>query len=200
MIRSLFDTPGSVSSLRAYWKSDGFLPDPAALAHEMLGESDRAAIILAASLLDDALKNRITQCLKITATEKQKEDIFAYPGPMGSFSDRTSLAYAFGFIDKDTAKQLNDLRELRNACAHSTKPITFGVTEVLNVLNRIFYPRGTVKLDTTSNKTIKRDFVFEFMFIHNTLIFGSREAGIKSVQDALTEALAELSPSPDKPT
>ena len=32
MIRSLFDTPGSVSSLRAYWKSDGFLPDPAALA------------------------------------------------------------------------------------------------------------------------------------------------------------------------
>ena len=193
MIRDLFETPKSVTSLRAYWKMPG-LPDPAEMAQELLGESDRAAIILAGSLLDDALKYRISQSLAIEATEKQITSIFDYPGPLGTFSDRTSLAYIFGFIDKTTTKQLNDIRELRNGCAHSTKPMSFSVPQVANVVKRLLHPTGTAQLKESSPAGMKGAFVFEFLYIHNTLIHGSREAGVQSINEAWAEAQSEPSP------
>jgi hypothetical protein len=193
MATPLFPTAGSVKSLRQYWKASS-LPTPANLAGELLGQSDRAAVILAASLLDDALAYRLGQCLAVPATPAQLEVIFRYEGPLGSFSSRIDVASLFGFIDVATRSQLSDIREMRNACAHSTQPMSFQIPQLATVAKRLFHPTGHVHLTSDAPEAIKQNFVLEFLYIHNILIAGSREEGIRSMQESIDEARAGLFP------
>ncbi|MHB1206591.1 MAG: DUF4145 domain-containing protein [Rhodospirillaceae bacterium] len=50
------------------------------------------------------------------------------------------MAYALGVIDRRTRSNLDYIREVRNACAHSSKPISFRTPEVKAVANLILLP------------------------------------------------------------
>jgi hypothetical protein len=118
MSNSLFSIPGSVKTLRAYHKERISSINFDEVLARLNNESDRAKVILLAAILEDVLAYRIETCINVNLTEQQWEHIFRFEGPMGSFSSKIEIAYVFGFIDINTAKQLDTMREMRNACAH----------------------------------------------------------------------------------
>lgn len=197
MTSRMFETPGAVKTLRAYWKDKIALPDPVKLAEELHGESDRALVILVATILDDALTGLLTERLVFRPDKKQSDHIFRYEGPLGSFSARTEIAYLFGFIDEITFGQLNDIREMRNACAHSKQPLSFETPELANVARRTL-KSGILPLPTETRADIRLSFTTEFIVLFQILIHGSREKGIAEIKPHLLAAIAAHAPSPDK--
>jgi hypothetical protein len=178
MPNSLFSVPGSVKTLRAYHKeplsSIGFDK----LLEQLNNESDRAKIILLASILDDMLTYRIEHCIQVTLTAKEWEHIFRFEGPMGTFSSKIEIAYIFGCIDIKTAKQLNTMREMRNACAHSKYSLSFAVLELANVVKHLFKPIGVFSPKEDTAQGIRDAFIAEMSILFHTLVTGSREDAI----------------------
>jgi hypothetical protein len=195
----MFNTPKSVKSLRAYYKDR---TAPASIDHltqEVTGESDPAFVILLASILEDVLIHRVAKHLSFTPNETEFDHIFRFEGPLGTASARIEIAYLFGFIDERTRGQLDDIREMRNACAHSKQQMDFGVPVLANVAKRLFHPQGIAHLIEDSRNGIRRTFFMEFLFLHQILLEGSRERGEASVRAELLTRGAVI-PSPDKPT
>src|ERR1700733_14248269 len=118
-------TPGSVKTLRAFYKDKNVVLDANALIQEFNAESDRTTIILMGALVDDALKQVISLKIPCEPDETEKKHIFRFEGPLGSFSSRIEIATLFGIIDEKTYLQLETIRELRNACAHSKRLLRF---------------------------------------------------------------------------
>jgi hypothetical protein len=198
----MFKTANSVKTLRTYYKNRNVPPSPEYLSAELQGESDRAIVILLSALLDETLTLLIGRRLAFEATETQYDHVFRFEGPLGTFSSRIEIAYLFGFIDELTRSQLDDIREMRNACAHTKHQIDFGVTELANVAKRLFRPRGVTPLESDTRKEIRGAFVMEFTFIYHILLEGSREKGIAVVLDHVKKQQRDASepiPSPDTP-
>ena len=123
MTDPLFPASAAVKRLRAYYRDKIQNIDIEQLRLSMQKESDRAIVILAGSTLDDLLEYRISKNFRGELTESQKRDFLE--GPISTFSSRIKPAYVFGIIDKLTAKQLDVIREMRNACAHSVFTLSF---------------------------------------------------------------------------
>jgi hypothetical protein len=174
-------TPGSVKSLRRYWKDRVGSVSIEHIRAELLGQSDRSAIILMATLLDDALAALISTKITIHINEFSLYDhIFRFEGPLGSFSHRIELAFLFGFINEGMRSKLSDIREMRNACAHSPREISFAVPALVSVAKRLFYPNSEAALTGTSQSEVRAAFIESSFIIFRTLC------------DDATESLAKL--------
>jgi hypothetical protein len=92
---------------------------------EQIGQADprAAALVLAFidSLLEFAIKINFVD-LDETAFNKLFRDPTA---PLSSFSAKISVAHALGVYGDEIRSQLDRLRIIRNAFAHSIRPITF---------------------------------------------------------------------------
>jgi hypothetical protein len=199
MTSGMSETPASVKTLRRYWKYKLGLPDPVKLADELSNESDRAAVIISATILDDTLTRLLAKRFTFTPDEKQFDYIFRYEGPLGAFSHRIEVAHLFGFIDDITRGQLDDIREMRNACAHSSQPMNFGTKELANVARR-FFKANLLPLPTDTQDHIRLAFQTEFIILFTILSQGSREKGLAEIEPTLLAAVrAARPPSPDKP-
>jgi hypothetical protein len=184
---SLFrNVPGSIKTLRRFYKSRLGKPKLGDFRKELIGESERASILLIATLLDDALTYRISQALSFTATEEEYDYIFRFEGPLGTFSARLEVACLFGIIEDDTYQELEIIRELRNACAHSKHPTVFSDSVVANAAKRIFDPLGVMPIPSSdAPDNLKAAFLMEGIFLFQALIEGSREAGLKKFTTVL---------------
>jgi hypothetical protein len=193
---SLFrDTSGSIKTLRKFYKKN---PTPPSL-DELLGESDRSSILLMATILDDVLQYRLEKSLGFSASEDEIDYIFRFEGPLGTFSSRMEIALLFGFIDDVTFQQLNIVREVRNACAHSMHPMVFSEPAVVNVIKRMFFPLGAVGVPSDRRDTVKKGFVIEGSVVYATLFYGSRKIGIEKIAAIFPLAPDDFSwPSPNK--
>lgn len=197
-----FNVPGSVSTLKKAYNFKLKMPDAEAFTAELLGESDRASVILASSQLDDLLANAIA--LKMSESVEilvgEVDQIFKPSGPLGTFSARAEIANLFGVIDNRLYEQLYILREMRNACAHSKHPISFKDQLLKNVAVNLFAPRGVTPL-LVVEKNLKGAFVLEVVFMAALLAFGSREKAEAERMEAMREIFGRKPPpSPDKPT
>jgi hypothetical protein len=87
-------------------------------------ETDRGAVILLASAIEDVLENRLKrEMVKLSADEADR--LFGTEAPLGSLSAKTKLAYALGIIDRDAVRMIDLLRDMRNACGHSRQELSF---------------------------------------------------------------------------
>jgi DNA-binding MltR family transcriptional regulator len=196
-ISSIYQTSNSVKTLRAYYKDRLSFPDVAHVAEELVGISDRAAVILLAAILDDLVIFRLAHALSDRLNDDDLDHAFRFEGPMGGFSHRIEIAYLFGLIELTTYKELNVIREMRNACAHSSFVLNFTKSELANVAKRLFSPNGAVSLPQDTPEDIKSAFVTAGVFLIQTLALGSRAEAAKAVKEEL-HRLAEQSASPDK--
>ena len=106
------------------------------LVHE---PSDRGAAVLGASLLDGALEAALlTKCRKLT--ESEQKDMFGPDAPLGSFSAKIRAGYALRLFGPLTRTELDAIREVRNAFAHTRRRIYFTTPEVAAVCKRIKLP------------------------------------------------------------
>jgi len=85
--------------------------------YQMDGESDRGAVIVSVSLIDELLTNLVKAKLA-PSLEKSDELFDASFSPFGSFSAKIDLAYRIGVIEPNVRKSLHLLRKIRNDFAH----------------------------------------------------------------------------------
>jgi hypothetical protein len=97
--------------------------------------NDRAAAIVAAAFVDDhlaiALKRRFHQ------DEKILNETFRSSGPLGSFSAKINLAFLVGLCSKETCKELDTIREIRNEFAHNGLTRDFNSQRVRDLANNL---------------------------------------------------------------
>lgn len=177
-------TPKSVKALREFYKDRLKVVDSASMLAEVMGESDRALVILIGTFLDDALIVAIAKRLPNVKSKSDTDAIFDYTAPLGSFSDRIKVAYALGVITKSMHSQLNDIREMRNACAHSKHSITFQTPELAAVCHRILAPTGTFPIPANP-ANLRKIFFTECAIIYDALLSGSYEQSQKKVMSLL---------------
>ena len=94
--------------------------------------SDRAAVLVGAAYLDHSLRTFLRSTFVYGLSERELTTIFEDQGaPLGTFNGRILIAHALGAYDTATRDELHVIRRIRNACAHSPRPITFADPLVL---------------------------------------------------------------------
>lgn len=148
------------------------------LDSELLGGNDRSTIITIASLAEASLEALLGSSLPHLrhAEEKDWNEAFRHQGPFGTFSATTEIAFYLTLIDQRLREQMNDLRHLRNAVAHTKRRVTFEDVELQNVAKRLFAPRGLFKQMNDTVDGIRRTFIAEGLLISSMLSFGREEA------------------------
>jgi hypothetical protein len=87
--------------------------------NQFMEESDRAAVILGASKLEDLLGRLLSRYMVAGYTDD--DPLLKKDGPLGTFSSRIYAAYRLGLIDTEFAKVLHLVRKIRNEFAHEVK-------------------------------------------------------------------------------
>jgi DNA-binding MltR family transcriptional regulator len=84
--------------------------------NEFKKESDRAAVILGASKLDQLLGMILTKHLIPCPTST--DDLFDNNGPLGTFSSKINMCFRLGLIDSELCRAIHLTRRIRNSFAH----------------------------------------------------------------------------------
>jgi DNA-binding MltR family transcriptional regulator len=100
-------------------------------------ESDRGVMILAATMLDDALLTALGRTMP-NASRSLRDQIFSNDGPLSAFSKRITFAEALGLISPVVARQTNVIRKIRNVAAHAHAAVDFSLDEVKQALATMF--------------------------------------------------------------
>lgn len=104
-------------------------------AFKLTNESERGAILIGASKVEEYLERLIISILP-SDSKSYKNRLFKYPGALSSFSGKIELPYAFRIIDKRLYNSLNTLRKIRNQAAHSSD--SFTIQKSKNELEEIY--------------------------------------------------------------
>ena len=127
----------AITALKKYTKVETAEVSSSDFASTMSGESDRGAIILMATAIDDSLLAALKRNMS-GLEAKELHSIFELDGLASSFSKRTKLAQAMGIIDRGTRLLIDLIREMRNACAHSRQALTFDSPVIIVALESVF--------------------------------------------------------------
>ena len=108
----------------------------------------QAVALIGVSLLEDALRSAIIRSFKRELSNNDLTMLFE-DGPISGIGARAALAFALGIIGEDTRADLNCLKDIRNAFAHSRVNLDFDTPEIadacksLTALERVHFPEGT---------------------------------------------------------
>jgi DNA-binding MltR family transcriptional regulator len=133
-------TPAYLTKFRSVSRGEVTLADLDALEKELFGENDRASILLMGSLVDACLERLLRTPMRSNLSQSDANDLFDGNGPLSTFSAKIALAYALGLIGPTCRRELNLIRELRNAFAHSLKRLDFAVSEVGAICEQLQVP------------------------------------------------------------
>ncbi|RWE34449.1 hypothetical protein [Mesorhizobium sp.] len=140
-------------------------------------ESDRGAIILAATNIEDMLELRILQRLPtLHHDETTRKFVFEQDGPISTFSRKILMAYAMGIVDKPYRKLIDLVREIRNACAHSRQPISLEVPELQEAC-KVVISDIWPDIKDHNPRTIRMAFVMKCTFIQHYILHGEKLEG-----------------------
>lgn len=92
--------------------------------------SDRAAGIVAVSILERHLTLKIREMLILDNKEADEALFRDSGGPLYTFSAKTSIAYALGLISEQGLKDLTQIRKIRNDFAHDIPSHTFDTQSI----------------------------------------------------------------------
>ena len=98
--------------------------DPEVFARIVQQESDRGAIMLCATMIDDSLRDRLSVAFS-AANKADRDRLFDLQGPAGTFSSRILLASSLGVITREERASIDLIRHMRNACAHAQNNLNF---------------------------------------------------------------------------
>ena len=98
-------------------------------------ESDRGAILMAGSVLDEVLSSML-QAFFIDTSES-KRLVNDFNAPLGTFSSRILAAYAMGLIEKQEYIEVEAIRKIRNLFGHSWDGIDFETPKVKGQIEKL---------------------------------------------------------------
>lgn len=97
-------------------------------------ESDRGAVLVTASMLDEVLVELLRT--RLLEGKSAEELIGRFDNPLGTFAARTKAARALGIISEEWRRELNLLGKIRNDLAHSVTA-TLGDAPILSKCNEL---------------------------------------------------------------
>ncbi len=89
------------------------------LTETLLQESDRGAVLVGASIVDEQLRNLFEEIVPSEMSRKERKSLLDYPGPISSLADKIEIAYATRLISRTIYNSLHALRRIRNSVAHA---------------------------------------------------------------------------------
>ena len=99
-------------------------------------ESDRASVILAATILDEALHVLLKTYL--VPIPSDTDNLFYGPvAPLSAFSSRIDFAYRVGLISRRLCRDLHIIRKIRNDFAHNITGCNFENSTVRNRISEL---------------------------------------------------------------
>ncbi len=112
-------------------KSEPEVRELSEFLNEFNKESDRGAVLVAASVLDE----RLSEILKAFFVDvpTSEELLQGYNAPLGTFASRVSTAYSLGLIQENEYKEINIIRKIRNEFGHNWKDIDFKNQQVFQL-------------------------------------------------------------------
>ncbi|WP_243302298.1 MltR family transcriptional regulator [Geothrix oryzisoli] len=131
------------------------------LHKEFENESDRAAVILAASIADELLRSTLSA--RLVAVAGATDDLFdGANAPIGTFSARIELAFRIGLISSKFARDMHLIRRIRNEFAHNIQGCSFEdarvksrVEELSNSHTMLMDAKGNKKKVSTRNQFLE---------------------------------------------
>lgn len=121
--------------------------------HEFEKESDRAAVILTAAMLDEALRELVESFL-IPCPASDDPLFDGANAPIGTFSSRIECAYRFGLITVTFAKSLHIIRKIRNTFAHDVAGCKFTSHAVSNRVSALKKSLSVSNFSAGEKKTL----------------------------------------------
>lgn len=155
-------------------------------ATAVLNETDRGSVILLSTAIEDALLNRIKTGM-VALTSDESDRMFGPDAPLGSFSAKIKIAYALGLVDRDIVRLCDLLREMRNACAHSGRAISFQDDELADVLRVAWRQLSDERLEMSKEIPELRKLVFVWIVAWLTIAIrtGSKDKAYQAVNGLL---------------
>ena len=92
-------------------------------------ESDRGAVLVASSMIEEALKNLLMAKL-VPSSTKQDPLFNGGNAPLGTFSSKIEMAYRLGLIRREWKELLYIFKNLRNDFAHNVEVNNFKIPKV----------------------------------------------------------------------
>jgi DNA-binding MltR family transcriptional regulator len=134
-------SPASIETLKQLTRTFPDTSDMYAMIRLLTAPgAERALAITVSALLERALEACITSALKWPSEEEANKEVkvlFFGDGPLSSFSSKIKIGYALGLYGKIVRDDLDTVREVRNAFAHSTAHIDFRTPAVAVVCDRL---------------------------------------------------------------
>lgn len=132
--------------------------------------ADHAIALIGSSYVEKALEVGITTRL-MPLTKSERDALFSYEsrGPLSDLSSRIKLAYAFRVVGPKTRDDLEHIRAIRNAFAHSIMPVGFEIKEVSDICDLLFTHNDLGLLSVWVNGNSPRA-----RYINTTLSLGSK--------------------------
>lgn len=110
---------------------------------EIREASPRAAAILAATYVESLIRFAIESRF-VALTDDERKPLHSASGPLSSFSQAVELGFALGLYGQVIHRDLTIIRIIRNAFAHTMKPLTFDTPDIANAIADLQYLK-TVK-------------------------------------------------------
>jgi hypothetical protein len=130
----------SVKALREFSSADPSSTDAEDLRRELHGESDRASAVLWPATIETALEGAIIRKLSSNPSSKIKRILRKIERGNATFHQLITIAYDHGILGQKTQKDLNLIREIRNAFAHTRRPLKFDLQVVRDVCELLYAP------------------------------------------------------------
>ncbi|HEH9440562.1 TPA: hypothetical protein SIA39_002573 [Aeromonas sobria] len=132
-------------------------------------ESDRGAVLNAAAVLDDWLKNILESFF--VKNKSGSELVSGFNAPLGTFAAKVTAAHALGLIEESEYHEITIIRKIRNEFGHSWRGVDFGSGKVLNLVNQLPW-YGPEELE--SDSTPRMRFNFTIAILLSDLMWRSR--------------------------
>lgn len=122
---------------------------------EFQKNSDRGVAVVAASFLDEILKELLQSFFARDA--KSDKEIFEANGPLSTFSAKISICHRLGLISQFEYRAINTIRSIRNDFAHQLGEVSFQQQSIKDRCRNIRVPDGVfnpsiIPLPTTSGE------------------------------------------------
>jgi DNA-binding MltR family transcriptional regulator len=155
-------------------------------------KSDREAVIVGCAMVEKGLEAALLRAfVELSKTERQA--LFEGTGPLASFSAKIKIANAIGTIGDDARNDLDRIRDVRNAFAHSILDhLDFDTLEIKQACDKILFPQQVKEIASG----IDKDFEIESpkgKFLMAVTLYGCCLLAEPSADESQRPA------SPDKP-
>jgi hypothetical protein len=99
------------------------------LSTNLVAESDRGAVLVGTSYVDEHLRGLFEMVIPHEMTKKERKALLDYPGPLSSLAAKTEVAFATRLINRTIYDSLHALRRIRNEIAHASDPFNLRTQE-----------------------------------------------------------------------